>query len=110
MKDISNLTEIEIKDLVENLYDYKFFNEDLEDSNLNQNFQLVMFILLRIFWKVMDDLDVDGKGYEIEKINQFDLFQLLSENIEKINLNQNSYRLYFKDLIRIVIYLTKNSK
>ena len=56
------------------------------------------------------DLDIDGNGYENGKIDSEDVYNLITENIEILDTNHKSYKQYFKDLLKVVYYLIKNSK
>lgn len=71
-----------------------FYDEDLincEDCN-------VLF-LIRIFWCVMKDLDKEKKGFDVKEWNWKNYYKFFTENIDKVDLNNNSYRLYFKKLV-----------
>lgn len=71
-----------------------FYEEDLFDGeNLN-----VLF-LMRIFWCVMKDLDKEKKGYDVKEWNWKNYYKFFTDNIDKVDLNKDSYRLYFKKLV-----------
>ena len=104
-------TEEDIDKIIENFYESEsligLLNEDL---SLEKNSNVIGIILLRIFWKVRMDLDIDGNGYENGKIDSEDVYNLITENIEILDTNHKSYKQYFKDLLKVVYYLIKNSK
>ena len=56
-------TEEDIDRIIENFYESEsligLLNEDL---SLEKNSNVIGIILLRIFWKVRMDLDIDGNG------------------------------------------------
>lgn len=74
-----------------------FYEEKIkiEESDKIEN---KLLYLLRIYWKIMDDLDPDNKGYKVKSWKYEDYEKLLLR-LNEIDLNKNEYRMYFKDLI-----------
>ena len=103
-------TEEDIDRIIENFYESESLIDLLnEDLSLEKNSNVIGIILLRIFWKVRMDLDIDGNGYKNGKIDSEDVYNLITENIEILDTNHKSYKQYFKDLLKVVYYLIKNS-
>jgi len=71
-----------------------FYEEDLFDGK-----KLNVLFLIRIFWCCMKDLDNEKKGYDVLEWDYENYYKFFCDNIDKVDLNKNSYRLYFKKLV-----------
>lgn len=57
--------------------------------------------IMRIFWKLMNDLDT-GNGYNVEGWKSKDYCKFLNR-LDEIDLNKDEYRLYFKEMVTLLI-------
>jgi hypothetical protein len=98
----NKLMEVE-NELSTNFYDFEMFDESLLEivKKNNKEIDYSVLFLLRIFWKTMSETDKDG--YDVEDWNFKSYFDCFVENLDKVNLNQKSYRIYFKELVKYVI-------
>lgn len=87
---IENNEENKLVD-VSDFYEMDLYNED-DDVN-------VLF-LLRIFWCTMKDLDNEKKGYDVKEWNFKNYYKFFIDNVDKVDLNSKSYKMYFKDLVK----------
>ena len=87
---IENNEENKLVD-VSDFYEMDLYNED-DDVN-------VLF-LLRIFWCLMKDLDNEKKGYDVKEWNFKNYYKFFIDNVDKVDLNSKSYKMYFKDLVK----------
>ena len=88
---------------VNDFYKMKILDEEIvesckKDGMLNK---LNFLFLIRIFWKIMNDLDVEKKGYKVEDWKFEDYTNLLFR-LDEIDLNKEEYRLYFQDMVKIL--------
>ena len=74
-----------------------FYEEKMKYQESNKEESKMMY-LLRIYWKIMDDLDKDNKGYKVKNWKYKDYEKLLLR-LDEINLNQDEYRMCFRELI-----------
>lgn len=105
-----NQKKEKLNELVKNFYESDLLIEFLnEEVGLNENSKTIGLILLRIFWKVKMDLDLNGNEYKNEEIDGEEVYNLISNKIDLIDINHKTYKQYFKDLLKVVYYLIKNS-
>ena len=105
-----NKKEEKLNELVKNFYESDLLIEFLnEEVGLNENSKTIGLILLRIFWKVKMDLDLNGNEYKNGEIDGEEVYNLISNKIDLIDINHKTYKQYFKDLLKVVYYLIKNS-
>ena len=105
-----NQKEEKLNELVKNFYESDLLIEFLnEEVGLNENSKTIGLILLRIFWKVKMDLDLNGNEYKNGEIDGEEVYNLISNKIDLIDINHKIYKQYFKDLLKVVYYLIKNS-
>ena len=105
-----NQKKEKLNELVKNFYESDLLIEFLnEEVGLNENSKTIGLILLRIFWKVKMDLDLNGNEYKNEEIDGEEVYNLISNKIDLIDINHRTYKQYFKDLLKVVYYLIKNS-
>jgi len=105
-----NKKEEKLNELVKNFYESDLLIEFLnEEVGLNENSKTIGLILLRIFWKVKMDLDLNGNEYKNGEIDGGEVYNLISNKIDLIDINHKTYKQYFKDLLKVVYYLIKNS-
>ena len=57
--------------------------------------------LIRIFWKIMNDLDVENKGYDVKNW-KFEDYNNLLFRLNEIDLNKDEYRIYFRDMVEML--------
>tara|TARA_R110002153_G_scaffold197975_1_gene351495 strand:+ start:200 stop:481 length:282 start_codon:yes stop_codon:yes gene_type:complete len=74
-----------------------YYEEKIKYQESNKEESKMMY-LLTIYWKLMDDLDKGNKGYKIKSWKYKDYEKLLLR-LDEINLNQEEYRMYFRELI-----------
>ena len=91
-------------DLTE-FYDFRMLSIDNIESIFNDKTRVDYMItfLMRIFWKSMMDLDSSGTGYNIIDWSIEDYYKFFCDNISEIDLNQESYKIYFEELVKYVI-------
>lgn len=92
---------LNMKQLVKDLY---------ETDDKEEIYHHLYLFVARIFWKMMDDLDVENKGYDVKDWELSDYIKLFDQ-IGDINLNKKSYQLYFKQMFGFLInFLIHNNK
>ena len=98
MEDVLNIN-------VRDFYNWNMFDESVLNhiQKHNKELDFSMLFLMRIFWKILKDCDVDNKGYEVDSWGSEEYYQFLIKNLENVNLNQDCYRNYFKSLVKYVI-------
>lgn len=89
--------------VVEDFYKMDLFNEDIlkmvNDENCETNLNLLF--LIRVYWKMMEDLD-DGNGYDT-KGWKFDDYNKFLDRLDEVDLNSIEYRQYFKEMVNYLI-------
>jgi hypothetical protein len=94
-----------------NFYNEEFFNIEQLYKNLDslsddeKCYHHLYLFITRIFWKMMNDLDVDNEGYDVENWELPDYIKLFKD-IDKIDLNSKSYQLYFKEMFGFLLNFT----
>lgn len=89
---------IEVNGDIKNFYDLDFKKINV----VNEEGVSVLF-LLRIFWSVMRDLDNEKNEYDVKEWNIENYVNFFNDNLDKIDLNKDNYRMYYKDLVEFYI-------
>ena len=95
------------KDVSSNFYEFDFYEKDrlnfIEKVGSEESYDVL--VLMRVFWKLMNDLDKEKEGYDVLEWNVENYYNFFIDNIDKVDLNKKYYRMYFKDM---VFYMLKN--
>jgi GT2 family glycosyltransferase len=94
----NNDNEVSLGSVVGNFYELELLN----DSQLKKELDFKVLYIMRIFWKLMYDLDKEKEGYDVKEWESKDYFNFFNENIDKIDLNDKSYKMYFKDMVKLM--------
>ena len=96
--------EVDEKSL-SNFYEFEMFVDDLlkEVIETDSEIDYSILFLMRIFWCVMKDLDKEKDGYDVKEWGSVEYYNFFKDNIDKVNLNQKSYRTYFKELVKYML-------
>jgi hypothetical protein len=101
--EINNLFE----DVSSNFYEFDFYEKDrlnyIEKVGSEDGYDVL--VLMRVFWRLMNDLDKECKGYDVIEWNIENYYNFFIDNIDKVDLNKKCYRMYFKDM---VFYMLKS--
>ena len=101
--EINNL----FKDVSSNFYEFDFYEKDrlnyVEKVGSEDGYDVL--VLMRVFWRLMNDLDKECKGYDVIEWNIENYYNFFIDNIDKLDLNKKCYRMYFKDM---VFYMLKS--
>lgn len=86
-------------------YDSRILNDDNVELIFNNETRVDFSILflMRVFWKLMLDLDKDGTGYNVIDWGIEDYYGFFCDNLDKIDLNQKTYKVYLEELVKYVI-------
>lgn len=86
-----------------------FYELDFKELNWEDKEGERVLFLLRIFWSVMKDLDNGEDGFDvnsgkllyvdIKDWDTKDYVSFIKDNLDKVNLNEGNYRMYFNDLV-----------
>tara|TARA_R110001592_G_C13179757_1_gene750732 strand:- start:3523 stop:3906 length:384 start_codon:yes stop_codon:yes gene_type:complete len=86
-----------------------FYELDFKELNWEDKEGERVLFLLRIFWSVMKDLDNGEDGFDvnsgkllyvdIKDWDTKDYVGFIKDNLDKVNLNEGNYRMYFNDLV-----------
>lgn len=89
--------------MVVNFYEFEMFDESIMNvvKKNDKELDYSILFLLRIFWKIMSDTDKDG--YDVKDWNFESYYDCFINNLDKVDLNQNSYRTYFKELVKYMV-------
>ena len=96
--------EVDEKSL-SNFYEFEMFVDDLLNEVIETDSEIdySILFLMRIFWCVMKDLDKEKNGYDVKEWGSVEYYNFFKDNIDKVNLNQKSYRTYFKELVKYML-------
>ena len=101
---------MEKKNIIEDFYKMNLLDNDLvkmvKEEDCEDNLKLLF--LLRFYWKMMGELD-DGKGYNV-KDWKFEDYNKFLDRLDEVDLNNNDFRKYFKELINFLIVDIKDNK
>ena len=85
-----------------NLFEFNFFNNDKIEKVISNNKEVeynILFVLF-FFWKVLNDVKYEG---DVRDWGMNDYYNFFIENIDKINLNEEKYKVGIKDCIKYII-------
>lgn len=74
-----------------------FYEEKIRIKE-NDKIENKLMYLLRIYWKIMDDLDIKNEGYDV-KDWKYKNYEKLLMRLHEIDLNKSEYRMYFSELM-----------
>ena len=101
---------MEKKNIIEDFYKMNLLDNDLvkmvKEEDCEDNLKLLF--LLRFYWKMMGELD-DDKGYNV-KDWKFEDYNKFLDRLDEVDLNNNDFRKYFKELINFLIVDIKDNK
>lgn len=80
-----------------------FYELDLlDDIQYKKELDFKVLFIMRVFWKLMNDLDKEKEGYDVKEWESKDYFKFFNDNIDKVDLNDKCYKMYFKDMVSLM--------